>query len=469
LGAIGVIALSALTWAACRSDEADGDARVKWLRQQSVPIKTLDLRAPSDDLQPLMRVLAGKRGVGLGEATHGTKEFNLLRARIVRLLVEKMGFRVFVIEDTYGEAFAVDAYLRDGTGSAEKALATLSSDWVWGTQENAQMLRWAREYNVAHPDDPIVFYGADIAHDYRASLRALRAAADVGEMDILARLETALGELEAVFPQAKATGTIDYAAVAALKQKLGSVSAELRAALQSRQAELTGTLGVKGWKRLLRHVRAIEQFAANYDPLENGVASAEDFLAAQELLPMRPPSAATPETFRDEMMAENFVAILDIEGPASRGIYWAHNGHVCKRHVDNEPAAGAFIGQALAGAYYAMGFEFERGGFQAVSLESQMVEPFTVPPAPAGSAGALLAATRRPQLFLDLVGASASPEGAWLGSPVLIHAIAAAFHTSFPEEAYLVPTVLPTWCDGLAFVANTTRADPLPEIPNVAR
>ena len=47
-----------------------------------------------DDLQPLS-YLGSSRIVGLGEATHGTKEFFQLKHRIFKYLVENHGFKIF--------------------------------------------------------------------------------------------------------------------------------------------------------------------------------------------------------------------------------------------------------------------------------------------------------------------------------------------------------------------------------------
>lgn len=49
-------------------------------------------------MQPLKPVLAGKRVVALGEATHGTHEFFAMKHRMLAFLVQEMGFEHFVNE-----------------------------------------------------------------------------------------------------------------------------------------------------------------------------------------------------------------------------------------------------------------------------------------------------------------------------------------------------------------------------------
>jgi len=69
-----------------------------------------------DDLEPLRRLVGDARVVSLGEATHGTREFFQMKHRILRFLVERMGFTAFAIEATWPEANRLDRYLRTGEG-----------------------------------------------------------------------------------------------------------------------------------------------------------------------------------------------------------------------------------------------------------------------------------------------------------------------------------------------------------------
>src|SRR5689334_16326919 len=54
-----------------------------WLKQHAITIKSVEAGNGFDDLQPLKRVLADVRVVGLGEATHGTREFFQFKHRMV--------------------------------------------------------------------------------------------------------------------------------------------------------------------------------------------------------------------------------------------------------------------------------------------------------------------------------------------------------------------------------------------------
>ena len=62
------------------------DAVVAWVRAHAVPLAGADPALPTDDLGALAPVFGDARVVGVGEGTHGTREFFQFRDRLVRWL-----------------------------------------------------------------------------------------------------------------------------------------------------------------------------------------------------------------------------------------------------------------------------------------------------------------------------------------------------------------------------------------------
>lgn len=83
-----------------RPDKLD-EAVVAWLRERAIPFDTSEPVDNYSDLMPLKQIIGDARIVALGEATHGTHEFFTMKHRILRFLVEQMGFSVFGIEDQW--------------------------------------------------------------------------------------------------------------------------------------------------------------------------------------------------------------------------------------------------------------------------------------------------------------------------------------------------------------------------------
>ena len=132
------------------------------LEDALTPLTTSDPTARGDGLDEIGNALADHRVVGLGEATHGTREFFDLKHRVVRHLVEEHGLRLFGIEACFGETLAVNDYVLRGEGSAEDALDGIGF-WTWNTEEVRDFVEWLREFNDGRErEDCVKFYGYDM-------------------------------------------------------------------------------------------------------------------------------------------------------------------------------------------------------------------------------------------------------------------------------------------------------------------
>ncbi|HHY16748.1 MAG TPA: erythromycin esterase family protein, partial [Firmicutes bacterium] len=119
-----------------------------WFKEKAIPLNSVEPHSGFDDLQPLKEVLKGVRILGLGEATHGTREFFRFKHRMVEFLVEEMGFRVFTIEAGYPSCLNINDYVLYGKGDPAAALAG-QGYWCWDTEEVLEMINWMRKYKLA--------------------------------------------------------------------------------------------------------------------------------------------------------------------------------------------------------------------------------------------------------------------------------------------------------------------------------
>ncbi|MBF6172297.1 erythromycin esterase family protein [Nocardia blacklockiae] len=95
--------------------------------------------------------------VGLGTATRAAHEISVLAHEVLRVLVERKGFRALALLDDATVVAALDEYVQGGDGDPA---ALLADAWVpWRTAETRAVLDWAREFNRAHPDDPLRLFG----------------------------------------------------------------------------------------------------------------------------------------------------------------------------------------------------------------------------------------------------------------------------------------------------------------------
>ena len=151
--------------AACDSPSGGGgEAPIGWLRDNAVPFASVEPGGSFAELAPLGHMMGDARIVGLGEATHGSREFFRMKHRVVEYLVRERGFRTFAIEATWAEATRVNRYLHTGEGDPAVLLANLHF-WTWNTREVLEMIQWMRAYNQSVPAaDRVSFYGFDVQH-----------------------------------------------------------------------------------------------------------------------------------------------------------------------------------------------------------------------------------------------------------------------------------------------------------------
>lgn len=157
-----------------------------------VPLATDDPAADDGDLVPLLPLLAGRRVVALGEATHGTREFFRLKDRLLRFLVRRAGFTTFALEISPEGAEAVARYVSAGVGDPTAALRRFEF-WTWKTEEVLALVEWLRAWNVEHgATHPVTFVGINSqspSRDERMAVnveQALRAAGPQGRVVVWA-------------------------------------------------------------------------------------------------------------------------------------------------------------------------------------------------------------------------------------------------------------------------------------------
>ncbi len=149
----------------------------------------LDPDCPLDDLEPLREIIGGARVVAIGENSHFITEFEQMRRRILRFLVERCGFTVLAFEYGFSEGFPLDAWAQ-GAGTDDELAGHLAGTIPVGVGEP---LRWIRRHN-ATAATPVRFAGIDIPAAGGSLLPALGPVGDyLREVDpqMLPAVETA--------------------------------------------------------------------------------------------------------------------------------------------------------------------------------------------------------------------------------------------------------------------------------------
>jgi len=135
----------------------DRDLVSAWVETAGIRLEPVAATGPLDAFEPLGRIVDDARVVGIGVPTHGARELTVLTHGIVRLLVERLGFRAVGTDEEAHVGATVDAYVQHGTGGPRSAVGGL---WPHHrTVEVFDIVEWMRGFNRRTPGDPVRFVG----------------------------------------------------------------------------------------------------------------------------------------------------------------------------------------------------------------------------------------------------------------------------------------------------------------------
>jgi len=310
------------------------ESQIKWDESFTSHISLLNSTNPDNtdnsDFVLIDSLIANKRIIALGEATHGTKEFFTTKHRLIKYLVENHGFRVFTIEDDFTLSHNINDFVLGQIETKPEKL--LSANWIgaWRTQEVLDLLLWLKSYNKNKADnDRVKIYGCDMHY---------RPAADY----ILNNLNQG-NQLNAESDKTLRF-LIDYRrSVKMTKQQKNDLK------------QLVSQLRIVGNDTSDERLAfTIETLIQSVDLLNRGVVSGT--------------------IARDRYMAENCKRIYESEN--KKMIVWAHNQHVAeKSDVSKKKPMGSHLKGYWGDDYYTIGFGFYEGEYLAYNPEKRKICP----------------------------------------------------------------------------------------------
>jgi erythromycin esterase len=334
------------------------------------------------------------RIVGLGEATHGTRECFLHKHRLIRHLVLNEGFRTVAFEADAAAVAALDAFGRDGTvreppDDAASALTELDM-WQWRTESVRELLEWVRAFNDGRArDEQVRIRGVDLTSP-SAPAAPLRdyletVAPGIADSDAFRTIEDATVPDDAEERERTLDAVIDAAA---------DLRDGLETHRESHEAD-DAAVSADAWDAAHHRCRVVEQAAAWARIRHEQPGPHPDGMAA-----------------RDRFMAENALWALERD-PGNGVALWAHDGHVQRGTFDDgtiwadATTMGERLARELGEGYRPIGFDFASGSFRAVGRESGEVGTFAVDDPREDSATAAFAAVGDAPFLLDVDSAAA--------------------------------------------------------------
>ena len=415
-----------------------------WDVLQSLQLLSQPLRHP-DQLDPLLEAVGDARLVLLGEASHGTHEFYVLRDKLSRRLIREQGFSFIAVEGDWASLLPLDRYVRLRPGapdSAREALLQIERwpRWVWANKEMEALGEWLRAFNRTRPAERRVgIHGIDLYAIWQ-SLDAVEAFYQRHLPDSAAQvrqqyrfLRRFSGDSRAYADHVRQTRRSAQSAVAWVASDL--VTRYHRATPAQRELLFEA----------LQHAKVVE---AGERYLRNMV---------------RPGPHAW--NTRAGHFERSLVRLLDLYGPGSRAIIWAHNTHVGDARATDMARTGEVnVGQLLRERYgtdaaFITGMGTATGSVLAAQAwEGRRLIMETPLPRPDSLEAALLNAGDGNSL---LIFDRAAPATATLRTVLPHRAIGVVYAPQRERWMNYVPTRLAERYDAFVFFPYTHALSPL--------
>jgi erythromycin esterase len=411
-------------------------AVTSWLATASSPVSLATPVTGDPELLAVRGAVAGARLIGVGEATHGTHEFQVTTHRVVQTLVREGNVSAVIIEGDLPAARDIDRYVREGIGDPVVLLSGLYGTPT-NTQEHLDLIRWLRSWNATQPPERrVAFGGVDMSFAAAALDSVRRYAARVDPNGLGAFVTNAYSCFDPYDNTGAPGARPRYDSAPDSVAARCSSAARAVADTFAQRASVAGADDELLWTA--RYAAVIRQW--------------EETTALQR----RNPNLALAA--RDRSMAENALWWVARSAAGQRALLAAHDYHVSRQ----DSTMGQAIARSLGTAYFPIASDFDVGSFNAVAPGSPYFSAQSIPATPSGSYEEGLRTAPSASFFLDLRTAASLPKvDAWLRGPRTLRQIGTGYDPAHPGR-YDQLIALPAAFDAVLFVARSTPSTLLP-------
>jgi erythromycin esterase len=307
---------------------------VQFINQYKQAITIKEYTAFIQTIQPALDKMGAHKIVGLGEGTHGTAEFQTLRAYITRYLVEKKGFTTVCLENGYGWTIALNNYIQTGKGN----LDTLMHQYllgIWQNQETKALLEWMKQYNQHHAAK-VQLTGMDYFSISPAAVIVSNFTRQWRKQGI----DTLVSQL------------LFYS------ECLDDVYADMNRAKQKYTSADLFKKGVKGYEVVQALQQALQTVIKQLPVNDQHRLTEALYNCEVAFYSIYRPVKERKEASRDEAMA-NMVKLMADHTPSAKIIVWAHQAHVARKSIfegdNNGGGAGFYLDRYFPQQYFVLG------------------------------------------------------------------------------------------------------------------
>lgn len=410
---------------------------------EALRIKTIILDS-DDDLQTLVDRSENSKLVLLGESTHGTSEYYLMRGLISKRLIEQKNFSFIAVEGDWATCYKVNQYIKGLPGSGNSAREVLKQfnrwpTWLWANEETIDLVEWLKRFNDKLPQEKkIGFYGIDL-------------------YSLMDSIEEVIKFFKTNYPEGSLIAESVYNCFANYDGSPQLYAQALRSGNDPCVNPITDLIQLMRNKiDELTSENPKEYFNAKLNSL--AIKSGEKHYRA--MLKDGPDSW----NYRVDYMLEVIKRLLEFHGDESKGIIWAHNTHIGDARATSMSNSGMKnIGQLTRELYgreniFSVGFSTYRGTVIAGSRWGSPLEIMYLPPAHPNSLEEILSRLNVPTSLLFF---NSTDRKSILSNMVGHRAVGVTYNPSIEHLSNYVGTILPERYDALIFIEDTKALTPI--------
>jgi protein-L-isoaspartate(D-aspartate) O-methyltransferase len=432
------------------------------VREAADPIADVDA-AP---VEAFLERMADARIVLLGGATHGTREFYRMRARITKELILRHGFRFVAIEADGPDAHAIaDAVTDDARPAAASRPPERFPSWVWHNQDVSGFAAWLAALNAARPGAHVGFHGLDVY----AMFTSIAAILEHLERNDPAAARVARHRYGALTPWQRAPTAYERAVLPARYRDAEDAVVRMLCDLLARRLDPASR---PREQREQRGQRERGEVAAEARIIDAATRTADAAAAARYYRALYY-GTARAWNLRDAHMFETLRALLSFYGPGAKGVVWAHNPHVGDATATEMAACGErSLGQLcraeLGRAAFAVGFGTDHGTVAAASAWGGPMQCLRLRPARSGSYESIFHEAGVPAFVLHLAEPVRRALRDELTAPRLERAIGVVYLPETELASHYFHASLPRQFDAYVWFDASEAVRPLGEAPTPA-
>jgi erythromycin esterase len=390
-----------------------------WLDAQARPLSTTDPAAPLDDLAPLRDLLAERTVVGIGQSTRAGHEVVSQAHRVLRLLVEQLGFRAIVLQEDEAAVRRLDSYAVSGVGDPRDAVSEL---WrPWRTAEMAAVAAWAAAFNRTRTEDPVRFVGLEPVAVRQADYRTV--------LDIVARVAPdRLAELRAHYDTISPAHEVPEHVLRARGEHRSAPFVEIARQAQRLVAELPPAEARDEAQAIADRIVDYHRNSFSGGGFDYGIVRDRTAGIITSLA-----RAGTKVAYWEGL---TFTAVAERLEPAALLAPFRAVGHELRAR--------------LGTGYASLLIAFEQG-----AVEQLHTGQYVPPPMP-GSVDAALATARLDRYLLDLSAPRPDEVTRWLRGPHRLRVVSGVYSAAEDDQHYVGAGPLDEWFDAVLQVRRIT-------------